>query len=461
MAQTVSGMTKICEKDIPFSFDWEKESFTLYTGVKSVGIPDGLDMIVGHTFGMTTGGNFLYKLNVPLSNSCTVIENGETKCVAKCDQTRSVEYYVEDYQSGSRYTEMRLRFPELDYFLPSTNNAKPVEEDIVFSRHKDAVYVFDVNYRDAIVSVSFYRGAEAFFSVKATAETVSEVSIKFPETGDLEYISDLYLSVRGFFSFICNRQNIGLRNAMLIGRYPTKTLKEGKVVDKLGHTRQKLFLSQKYLEPIEDMKQLKKVPNGILFASRLKELFQSFLAEKDGDVPISDKSSIHPSFKYRNLIDLEQSLHITAAFEYYVRAFLPEISSQVTIDFMKDLEALLDGYIETTTGRKKKKAINFKNSLRPQISLEEKIKKAYSGYGTWQPMAPILSEWFGDDISALASAVNLWRNELAHEKREYEPDINTVKAIRLVEHINYGIILRHTGYSDEEIRDILSEVLTR
>ena len=98
-----------------------------------------------------------------------------------------------------------------------------------------------MNYRDAIVSVSFYRGAEAFFSVKATAETVSEVSIKFPETGDLEYISDLYLSVRGFFSFICNRQNIGLRNAMLIGRYPTKTLKEGKVVDKLGHTRQKLF----------------------------------------------------------------------------------------------------------------------------------------------------------------------------------------------------------------------------
>ena len=87
--------------------------------------------------------------------------------------------------------------------------------------------------------------------------------------------------------------------------------------------------------------------------------------------------------------------------------------------------------------------------------------KAYDGYATWQTLRPILSEWFGDDVTALASAANLWRNELAHEKREYQPDINVINAVRLIEHINYCIILRHAGYEDEQIKSILSEILAR
>lgn len=59
----------------------------------------------------------------------------------------------------------------------------------------------------------------------------------------------------------------------------------------------------------------------------------------------------------------------------------------------------------------------------------------------------ILSEYFGEDISELASVANQWRNELAHEKREYEPDHKVISAIRLVEHLNYCIVLRQAGYS--------------
>lgn len=53
------------------------------------------------------------------------------------------------------------------------------------------------------------------------------------------------------------------------------------------------------------------------------------------------------------------------------------------------------------------------------------------------------------------------RNELAHEKREYEPNIKTVEAIRLVKHLNYTIILRTAGYSDEEIKVILNNCLIK
>ena len=83
------------------------------------------------------------------------------------------------------------------------------------------------------------------------------------------------------------------------------------------------------------------------------------------------------------------------------------------------------------------------------------------GYDGWAPIKPVLRDWFGSDYIALTKVANDWRNELAHEKRSYEPDENTVMAIRLVEHLNYSIVLRIAGYSDEEISAILENTLAR
>ena len=93
--------------------------------------------------------------------------------------------------------------------------------------------------------------------------------------------------------------------------------------------------------------------------------------------------------------------------------------------------------------------------------MEEKILKAYNGYGDWASLSEVLLEWFGVDVSDLADAANEWRNELAHEKREYCPDVKAIRAIRLVEHLNYCIILRKAGYSNEEIKNIIQEILAR
>lgn len=451
MSPVVNGMTIIDKKAIPFSFDVEMEKITVYSASVSARIPKGLDTIVGQKFGMLTGGKTLYKLSVPLS----------AEGVSICNQIREVEYYIDDYVERSRYKEMRLRFPELDYILPSMGKVKREDDCFVFSMVPDSVYSFDIKYRGDTISVSFIRASEAQFNVKTTASTFSEIRLRFPETDDLEYITDLYFTIRGFFEFICNRKNIGLRSAVLVGDYTRKKIEDGKVVYKPGYTRQTLFLSQKYLEPMEDIKQIVKAPDIRLFNGKFLNLFQLFFETNYGDFAIVNGSGSHPSIKYRNLIDLEQSLHITAAFEYYVRTLLPEISSQETLDFLNDVRALLDEYIVNATGKKKKKAINFKKSLRPQITLKEKVLKVYGGYGNWKSLRPILSEWFGKDVSKLARAANQWRNELAHEKREYNPDENVIIAVRLVEHLNYCIILRHAGYSDKAIKFILEEVLTR
>lgn len=461
MIESRVGMTKICGIDCPFSYEQDMEKITVHTGNKSIEIPDGMDKIIGQRLGMFIGGYTLYKLNTPLSNGHMCIADGKAKQISIADQIRSIEYFIDDYQENSSYTEMRFQFSELDYFLPSNSRVTISSEEIVFSRIKDTVYNFDIQYCDSVVSVYFNRIINAHSNVKTEAETISEIVLKFLETDELEYLIDMYSAARRFFTFVCNRQNISFRSTTLIGSYPRKTMKDNKIIDAVGYTKQKLVPSQKYLEPLEDEKTIKKTPNSCLFSDKIKELFQLFFEEKTGDMTIVDVSSIHPSFKYRNLIDLEQSLHTTAAFEHYVRNILPEISSQETIDFFNDIEVLVDGYIEIATGKKKKKAKDFKKTLRPQVSLEDKIIKAYDGYSTWQALKPILLEWFGDDITDLASAANLWRNELAHEKREYQPDKNVINAVRLVEYINYCIIFRCAEYNDEKIKLILSEILSR
>lgn len=461
MYQSINGNTIICGNDYPFCYDQENEKIIIYLGMKPVELPDNLDKIIGQRFGMISGGNTLYKLSVPLSNDGMIVEGEKVQNVTLANQVRTIEYLIDDYQLNSKYTEMRLQFPELDYFIPSRGRAIISQEQFIFSRINDAMYSFDIHYRDTVVNVSFNSKVEVHVKAKTIAETISEVTLKFHETDEEGYLLGLYTCMRNFFCFICNRSNIGMRSAILIGKFPHKTLEDRKIVEKDAYTKQKLVLNQKYLEPLEEQKQLNKVPNSRIFSTNLKELVQLFFEEKIEGTAKINGNSIHPSFKYRNLIDLEQSLHITAAFEYYVRTVLPEISSAETLAFFNDIEILVDEYIKTAKGKMKEKAKKFKKLLRPQVSLEEKILKAYEGYSTWKALKPILIEWFGDNIADLASSANLWRNELAHEKREYQPDINVIKAIRLVEHINYCIVLRLAGYDDEQIKIIVAEILTR
>lgn len=461
MEHSITGSIRISDYDYPFSYEKETERITVYLGMRAISVSENMSIVIGQKYGVMNGGKILYKLSVPLLNDSMTFENGKPKYVSLANQIRSVEYFIEDYQNNSKYTEMRLQFPELNYFIPSTSRAAISNEQIVVSRIKETLYAFNFKYHDTDVNISFNTKMDGKSGVKTTVETISEISLTFPETDDLEYLIGLYEVVRCFFAFICNRKNIGLRNAVLIGKYPTKKSHNDTIVESVTSTKQRIVFSQKYLEDKEAEKQVAKTPNIGLFSDKISELFCLFSEETKESIATVNGNSIHHSIKYRNLIDLEQSLHITATFEYYVRTLLPEMSSSSTLAFINDLNMLLDEYIEKNSGKKKRKAQKYKRSLNPQIALEDKIQKVYDGYLTWEPLKHILKEWFGDDISCLASAANLWRNELAHEKREYQPSEDVVNAIRLVEHINYCIVLRYAGYNDEQIKVIISDILIR
>ena len=464
MKATNNGTIIFGNNEIPFLFDEEKDLLTIYFGNKCTEIPEPLNGIVGRESDKMVGGYIYYSLSVPLSaDDCLLVTGGGAKSVATGTHNTEVEFYIESYQSSTVYNEMRFQFAELDYFIPSHSQVEIKDDQFVFSRIKKNLYAFKVDYEGQKIAVSFDVKAECKSSVNARATTISEVTIRFPETDDLEYITGLYVRVRNFFSFICNRKNIGLRSATLYGNYPSKTIDENKQhVDRSITTKQNIHFSQKYLEPMESEKKIKKVLNGKYFASKLPELFQMFFERTCEEDAIVNASSVHHSFKYRNLIDLEQSLHITATFEHYVKTLLPKMSSKSTLEFYGDMEKILEKYIAETTGKKQKKAKKFLEGLDPKIPLEGKILKVCNGYAGWEPLSDIISELFaGEDIVALAREANAWRNELAHDKREYIPTVEAIKAIRLVEHLNYAIILRHAGYPEVEIKRILSQLLAR
>lgn len=203
MSKLLYGKAQVCDGICPFSYDTENEKITVFTGTSPIEITEETDTIIGQPFEVFAGGCSLYKLSVPLSNCCTTIENGKVKQVASLDQVRPVEYIIKNYQENSKYTEMRVQFPELDYFIPSCNRCTNSEKEITFSWIKDVIDEFEIQYCDTTISISFCLKVQTKVDVRATAKTISEVVVKFPETNNLTYLINLYSNLRCFFhSFV-------------------------------------------------------------------------------------------------------------------------------------------------------------------------------------------------------------------------------------------------------------------
>ena len=191
------------DNEIPFLFDEGKDLLTIYFGNRCVEIPEQLNGIVARESDKMVGGYIYYRLSVPLSaDGCLLVTGDGAKSVATGTHNAEVEFYIENYQSNTVYDEMRLQFAELDYFIPSRSQVEIKDDQFVFSRIKKNLYAFEVDYWEQKIAVSFDVKAECKSSVNARATTISEATIRFPGTDDLEYITGLYVRARNFFSFI-------------------------------------------------------------------------------------------------------------------------------------------------------------------------------------------------------------------------------------------------------------------
>lgn len=378
-----------------------------------------------------------------------------------------IDYAIKGYEKGSKYSEAVFDFDELQYFCPSSSVLKEDEErNVVFSGKSNEIKSFDIDIEKTKCHVRFVVGAKGKWGfAHSNMEAVTEIRVSFPETTDLNFLCKVYSTVNLVFAFICNRHNTTCLSMRINGTYPTKTIDSGKIVDCERPCLNNVFFQyNKYREEPEDKKEISKTWYVNLFFKHIDKLFEmvandiSGTSEYGGEISVS---SVHPSIKRRNLIDLQQSLQITGAFEFYVRTYLPNMAPEK--DYHTVMKMILAELEKKSTGKLKKLAKSLSDHVISEPALEDKVMKAYKGFEDWKALKPCINEeWFHEDeIKVLGHEANLWRNELAHSKRSYEPKIETIKAIRLLEHLNYAIVLRKLGYTDDEILSLLEYVLKR
>ena len=354
-----------------------------------------------------------------------------------CEYKLKPDYIVKNYKDNSSFNKASFSFDELQYFVPSNLAFKWEGDDFVFSSESKELLAFDVVIDDTTCHVSFDLVSKANGSLaKIKCETESVINISFDKTNDYDFLRKIYMTVDNVFAFICNRRNTTCLSMHLMGEYPTKGVKNGRVVDKNGQCVSCFYYINQYREKPESKQDIAKAYYSTKIMDHMDLLFQKVANEVSG---VEDDGfsvqCIHPSLERRNLIDLQQSLQITSVFEYYVRHFTPPIVTER--EHHRKMMELMDGIINDKTNNSKMRdlAKNIKSHILIAPSLEVKIIKVYNGYDKWDAIGPCIPEKFfpKDDISKLAKEVNEWRNELAHCKKGYTPSIDMVLCQDLVQ----------------------------
>ena len=121
--KSITGSIRISNCEYPYSYQSETEKITVFIGTKAVIIPENTDIIIGQKFGMLTGGKFLYKLSVPLSNDCTTFEDGKPIYVSMAspyalrELVKAIYIEAPGKSSGKRRQNIRISY-DLVGFIP-------------------------------------------------------------------------------------------------------------------------------------------------------------------------------------------------------------------------------------------------------------------------------------------------------------------------------------------------------
>ena len=404
-------------------------------------------------------GKSLFGFSTPISvaHFGMITSDGYNTVASPASYKCEIDWVIDNYDEKVKYSKAIFRFQELDYFLPSSSMIVKAEFDksCEFNLEQDIVESVSIaNLLGKSVTLNFIISAVASMGIKGKAQTTSRIEAEFDETDDVEFLRRIQQLISDMFAFICNRRNIDIGSVEIWGNGTRKVCQKKEIVEEKYVHRSKIRFIDKYMEIEDSEKKYTNIPFYSLFSNHFEEFVNNLASGK------ITMQNIHPSIKRRKLVDLQHSLHITAAFEYYARTFLPEIMADSRVEAYAEIEQLIEDYKKDKTGKKLETANSVIASLHSDhISLEDKIKKAYNGYKEWKSLKPILKDIYGENVDGYALAVRKWRNELAHEKREYNPDATTVNGIKMVESIIYCIVLRKSSYSDDEIKAIHEEIL--
>lgn len=423
-------------------FRYKEHRFTLFsTTIGAIPI-----FVVGEVFDGPAKGHVLFRLSHPF---------GSQESVFPRNIIVNVDYYVLKYDQRSQNSSLRFSLPELNQFIPSwplvQYSFDNPHDPILLAKEEKEIKSFDIDFKGRPIHISFKITPEMHIGKTAELSTKTTLEINFEKNADYDFIYDLYHLVQGLFSFIYNRRNLWFTSISINGSYSQKSLPKERLVSAL------FFSNDRHMLPPENQETISKEKATFsLYEQNINALMQMIADDK------LNYMNTHASTLRRNLVDLTQYLNITSSFELYHRELCPKDTSNSSDQLYEEVRELVRGFAEKQTGKRKEKAKKIAKEIRNENSLGQRIENVFNGYHfdseKWEPLFSIFPHITPGRCKVLATVANRWRNELAHAKREEEPEADVIDAIRFVEQLNYVIVLRSAGYDDVNIMHIIAQM---
>lgn len=442
----IHGITKSDDGDCVVAVTFRNGELTIHATNNEFILPDnGLKEIMVYA---NCGDIILFHLSCVLETTSTwSIKKEGPKPAITADHTVEIDYMITGYKPNAVYKQFVLEFPELDRFIPSSC-AITYKEDNLYTGDEIIHYKEKHEYQGVSFILSMESGVKSYRGIEARIYSCSQIIVNGDKNLDINEVIEIIGRLKILFSFLYNRRNVGIYKAILYGENNKS---------KIGHKiKSELVLFDKYTENVDSHSFIKEEIRFFDLKMNFSNLFNMVLNNH------ISYNNLHSSSKRRHLFDLEQCLGITASFERYVRDLLPEMRSESTRRYYEEASEVLEKYIkDNLISGKRKKIFNSvcKSIKRSPLSLEQKIIKACEGYEGWEPLNKCLEEDYHSNTNIYAKEANKWRNELAHDKSDYNPTCDTICAMRFIEKINYCIILREAGFTDSRIKIIVSKIL--
>lgn len=370
-------------------------------------------------------------------------------------QDIKVNSYIYYNNNVEKITGMQFCSDEINYFYDVRKGYEMIINDKKECEVKIVPFIdtreeFDFN--DGIENIKCICG----IGVSLNVDTVAPINIKprlslqFNETSDYDKIRKRYYIIEQFFSFICYRKNIDFRDVLLLGRNESnKTIIIGK-------------LHNNYHIEKEDISKVKNTVKYDLLKPHIKDIFE--IIAKD-NLYIQH---IPNTYKERLTITPSRFILITAAFEWNIRGLyeipISKKQEKVKADIIEAISKIPD---EKSYNRKLRDKLDFYIKIINNIDVNLGGKILYA----LNDLSPILEIFIKnifainkknvDTYSNISNRIQSQRNNYAHGNIDKEMNSDVILDIIILEWVNYAIVFKQVGYTDEEITKLINIIFNR
>lgn len=458
------GFVEYNETNYPFEFDEDTFSLLLFPPTKEIW---NQDSTISNIFGGINtnlrqhewiGTQRLHGVTSERNN--IIFEVLENRGNHHGFYTFSVTWYF--YYSAkldpNQIDGFKISGEEVNYFFPPQKVLKP---DIEFNEDKQTLRQMSVTAKDQITeSCGKYRAVkntDAYMTVESYAtmhfftssnpiDATSIFVTTFSKSINLDSLIDAYQHLLLFFMYISYRSNMSIHSADIF---------------LLNSQQKRNYQGLLVFKPRSADETHKSASDKIikfpLLKSKIGTLITSIKNNKIGFQHLCD--SIEATRQYPT----SRIIMILGEFEREFRNIYGKDCDRSTdyILVKKDILVLIDNYLKTTSGKRRKYAKQFQKYVdNRDSSFETNLKKAL--YDCQDAMKPFIEKHYEgtyeEIISDLSSRMGEVRNGIAHSRLDLQFDAIHLSDIKIVEELLYTMRLKKLKLKTPDIQKAVNDL---